>query len=77
VDEETALSRKAANVRALQSGSLVVRRAAITNVLPVPHADVLRRPFKCPVKGSTATGPSGARRGRRERRCSSLAHTAH
>ena len=57
---KAAESHKEANTRAMLSGSLVVQRVAMTRLLPAPPAEALRRQFKCPVVGSTATGPSGA-----------------
>ena len=55
-------ARKAANVKAMLSGKLTVQRATLLpKILSLTDAQAaLRKPFKPPVPGSTATGPSGA-----------------
>jgi DNA repair and recombination RAD54-like protein len=55
-------ARKAANVKAMLSGKLTVERAPLLpKLLSLTDAQAaLRKPFKPPVPGSTATGPSGA-----------------
>ena len=58
----TAQARKAANVKAMLTGQLTVQRAPLLpRLLTLTDAqEALRKPFKPPVAGSTATGPSGA-----------------
>jgi hypothetical protein len=57
---KAAESHKEANTRAMLSGTLVTKRVAVSNCLPAPPAEVLRRQFKCPA-GTNTSGPSGAR----------------